>query len=196
MSTTMAMENFKNWLGANRTQIEYDLPTITERRYFSPLFYGQYQVIVPLLHQYARGKLIDLGCGVMPFRSILPDWIERYHALDIFPRAAGLTLIGDIQHLGMIPSAFYDSALCLEVLEHVPDPWQACREICRILKPGGVLILSVPHLSRLHDLPHDYYRYTHVGLTHMLRSAGLELVVIKTKGGLFTFLAISFPPCC
>lgn len=184
----MLSTKLKQWLAASRAQIEYDLPTITARRYFSPLFYEQYAVAVPLLRRYARGKLIDLGCGVMPFRPVLQDWIESYHGLDIFPKSTKISLVGDVQQLGMLPDATYDTAICMEVLEHVPKPWQAASEIGRILKPGGVLILSVPHLSRLHDLPHDYYRYTHIGLQYLLTQAGLEIVTIQTKGGLFTFL--------
>ena len=53
-------------------------------------------------------------------------------------------------------------------------------------------LLSVPHLSRLHDLPHDYYRYTHIGLRHLLTQAGFEIVELQTKGGLFTFLGHQF----
>lgn len=184
----MTAAKIKHKLGASRAQIEYDLPTITARRYFSPLFYWQYQAAVPALRHYIRGKVIDLGCGVMPFRSVIQGQIESYHGLDIFPKSDKITLVGDVQQLGMIPANIYDSAICLEVLEHVPNPWQAAGEICRILKPGGVLVLSVPHLSRLHDLPHDYYRYTHKGLHHLLTQAGFTVVETKTKGGLFTFL--------
>jgi SAM-dependent methyltransferase len=78
--------------------------------------------------------------------------------------------------------------VCLEVLEHVPDPFQAVREIHRILKEGGILIVSVPHLSRLHDEPHDYYRYTRHGLRYLLEQNGFDIQVLEQRGGLFSFL--------
>jgi SAM-dependent methyltransferase len=88
-----------------------------------------------------------------------------------------------------VADARYDAAICIEVLEHLPEPTQAVATIARILKPGGVVVISVPHLSRLHDLPHDYFRYTEFGLRHLLGQAGLEIVSLQTKGGLLTFLA-------
>jgi SAM-dependent methyltransferase len=90
--------------------------------------------------------------------------------------------------MSMIPDESYDSALSLEVLEHVQDPWQAAGEIHRILRPGGILIVSVPHLSRLHEEPHDYFRFTVYGLQHLLETTGFEVVEIHRKGGLVSFL--------
>jgi hypothetical protein len=52
-----------------------------------------------------------------------------------------------------------------------------------------VAVISVPHLSRLHDLPHDYFRFTEFGLRYLVTEAGLEIESLQPKGGLFTFLA-------
>jgi len=94
--------------------------------------------------------------------------------------------------MSMLPDESYDSALCMEVLEHVPDPFRGLAEVCRVLHPNGVLVFSVPHLSRLHDLPYDYYRYTPYGLAHMLDKAGFELLELQPRGGLLTFLGHQF----
>jgi hypothetical protein len=51
-----------------------------------------------------------------------------------------------------------------------------------------VLIVSVPHLSRLHDEPHDYYRYTQYGLRHLLEQAGFTITHLHERGGIFSFL--------
>lgn len=184
----------QSWLRTQRAVIERDLQTIGERRYFSAVFYGMYEVIVPMIMQYVGGRLIDLGCGSMPFRHILAPYVTRIHGLDRFVRVDGSgadasVLEGDIQQMGMLRSASYDSAICIEVLEHIPNPCQAVAEIARILKPGGILILSVPHLSRLHDLPHDYYRYTEMGLRHLLMQNSFDLIEVRTRGGLFSFLS-------
>jgi SAM-dependent methyltransferase len=176
-----------DWLKANRERIQQDLVNSPERRYLSPSVYGQYQVTLSLLRTYVQGRVIDLGCGDAPFQSQLAGSITDYDTLDLRPRIQ-TTYVGDIQDMYMISDSTYDSALSLEVLEHVPDPFNAVREIYRILKPGAVAVISVPHLSRIHEAPYDYYRYTNFGLQHMLTQAGFEVVEVRRKGGLFSFL--------
>ncbi|MGD9001085.1 MAG: class I SAM-dependent methyltransferase [Anaerolineae bacterium] len=178
----------QSWLRTNREKIEQDLSRSPERWDFSPAFLAQYRVLLPLIQRYVAGKTIDLGCGTMPFTDLLASRASTYHTLDLRPRSEEVTYVGDIQNMSMIPDESYDSALSLEVLEHVQDPWQAAGEIHRILRPGGILIVSVPHLSRLHEEPHDYFRFTVYGLQHLLETTGFEVVEIHRKGGLVSFL--------
>ncbi len=176
------------YLYRQRQAIERDLAGSPDRWYFSPAAFSQYQVTLDLIRRYARGRLIDLGCGDMPFRGLVQDRLEAYDSLDVAPRSAEVTYQGDIQDMRMIAAEAYDTALCIEVLEHVPDPFQAAREIWRILTPGGHAIVSVPHLSRLHDEPHDYYRFTRHGLRRVLEQAGFQVIDLRQRGGLFSFL--------
>lgn len=178
----------QSWLRTNRKAIEQDLSESSQWHYFSPVFYTQYKAILPLIGQFVKGKTIDLGCGTMPFKNLLVNRATIYHTLDLRPHSEEVTYIGDIQDMSMIASASYDSAICLEVLEHVPNPSRAISEIYRILKPDGILIISVPHLSRLHDEPYDYFRFTNHGLRYLLEHKGFEVSEIKRKGGLFSFL--------
>jgi SAM-dependent methyltransferase len=176
------------WLRNNRARIDADMQSLDERTYISPAFYVQYRAVPALMRQFLHGKVLDLGCGMMPFRACIPNSVSVYHGIDIQCHSSLIALIGDVQNLAMIADASYDSALCLEVLEHLPNPTQAIAEMARVLKPGGAVIISVPHLSRLHDLPHDYFRYTAYGLRHLLESNQLEVIQLQAKGGLFAFL--------
>ena len=124
----------------------------------------------------------------MPYRDIILQTVSRYDELDIEQRASGVKYIGHIHDLNMIKQEEYDTAACFEVLEHVPDPFMAISEIHRILKKSGIAIITVPHLSRLHEEPHDYYRYTHYGLQYLLKSRGFEILEIKTTGAILSFL--------
>ncbi len=173
---------------ANRRQLEIDLLASPQRRYFSPIYYGQYEITVPLMERYLRGHLLDLGCGDLPFKELILPQVQSYDTLDFFPRRTDLTYVSDLQNMSIVPDNKYDTAICLEVLEHIPNPSQALQEIHRILIPEGTLVLSVPHLSRLHEEPHDYFRYTHYGLTHLLQQAGFEVITLEHRGGLLTFL--------
>jgi SAM-dependent methyltransferase len=182
------ISGWKKRIQANRRQLELDLLSSSQRRYCSPIYYGQYRVTLPLMQEYVKGRLLDLGCGDSPFKDVLLDRVTHYDSLDLFPRSEGVTYVSDIQDMAEVPTGVYDSAICLEVLEHVPDPFRAIGEIYRILAPGGTLIVSVPHLSHLHDEPHDYYRYTQYGLTYLLEQAGFTVTHLHQRGGLFSFL--------
>lgn len=176
------------WLKANRRRLELELLSSPRRHLFSPLYYGQYRVSLPLVARFGRGRLLDAGCGDLPYRETIRESVERYDTLDVAARGGDPTYVGDIQCMREVPSDAYDSAICLEVLEHVPDPFAAVRELHRVLRRGGFLVVSVPHLSRLHEEPHDYYRYTRYGLRHLLEQGGLEVVELHERGGLFSFL--------
>lgn len=183
------LSQFLNWLRSRRHSVEQELITIEQRRYLSAIFYAHYTLLLPLIRRHARGKLIDLGCGTSPFWYAVVEQVESYHGVDLWPRSDKTTFAGDIQRLDMVRDESYDSAICIEVLEHLPEPGRAIATIQRILKPGGVAVISVPHLSRLHDLPHDYFRFTEYGLRYLLAEGELEVVSLQPKGGLFTFLA-------
>jgi SAM-dependent methyltransferase len=176
-----------NQLRSNRLQIDQDVRGAAARKHLSPAFLGQY-VAVAAAFRALHGRVIDLGCGIMPYAELLPPAVTVYHGLDLTVRDSRPTLIGDVQSLGMLRDASYDSVVCLEVLEHVPDPAHALAEIARILRDDGILVLSVPHLSRLHEVPHDYYRYTEYGLRYLLDRSELDVRGLRVRGGLFSFL--------
>ena len=79
-----------------------------------------------------------------------------------------MRIVGDAQALGLAGASF-DIVLCTEMLEHVPEPQRAVDEMWRVLKPGGLLLLTTRFLFPIHDAPHDYFRFTKYGLRHLLR---------------------------
>ena len=186
--TEMSEQRMRGRLLANREKMEQDLAHRRSRQYLSPAVYAQHRAITALMLKYLQGRVLDIGCGHMPFKDYLPANVTTYDTLELYPRSAEVTYVGDVGDMNMVPGSTYNSALCLEVLEHVPDPWAALRETARVLKPGGVLILSVPHLSRLHDEPHDYFRYTKYGLRAVLERSGFIVLHLEPKAGLFSFL--------
>lgn len=183
------MSRLDAWIARNRRQIDLDLRRSDRRAYISATALAQYRITVPLAQTYVSGALIDLGCGVMPYRAVLEPHVTRYDSLDPRPQVTGITYQADLQDMAIVPAATYDSAICFEVLEHVPDPFKALTEIHRVLRPGATLIVSVPHLSRLHEEPYDFFRYTHYGLRAMFERAGFDVLQIERRGSLLSFLS-------
>jgi len=179
-------------LRKNRLRLRKEMRYSDKRKFFSPSVLSQYEVTLPRIISYVNGKLIDLGCGDMPFKKFIIDKVTAYDSLDIEKVNHDVMFIGDIQDMNMIPTETYDSAICLEVLEYVPNPFKALSETYRILRKNGCLILSVCHLSRLHDEPYDLYRYTKYGLKYLLEKAGFQVAEIVPTAGFFSFLGHQF----
>jgi SAM-dependent methyltransferase len=60
------------------------------------------------------------------------------------------------------------TALCLDTLEHCADPLAACREMHRVLGPGGVCVITSVMLMPIHGYPSDYWRFTPEGFRVLL----------------------------
>jgi SAM-dependent methyltransferase len=89
--------------------------------------------------------VLDIGCRDGGLRAFLPSSI-RYQGMDITPEfEAPDILIRDVSSGIPFPDASFDFVFCIEVLEHVPRPFDALTEIRRVLRPSGVLVLSVPN---------------------------------------------------
>jgi SAM-dependent methyltransferase len=135
---------------------------------------------------YARGRMLDVGCGAQPYRDLFPQ-VERYIGLDR-PGQLRLDICGDGMALPFRAEAF-DTVLCNQVLEHVPEGALLIAEITRVLKPGGVLLLTVPLTWDLHLEPTDFYRYTRYGLQYLADKTGLTVLDITPTCGLWATLA-------
>lgn len=88
---------------------------------------------------------------------------ERVDVLDIDPDAAAATIHGDF---GALPSAAFDCFVCTQTLSAIGDPLHALRQAHAALKPGGVLLVTVPGISQIvpgEAFP-DHLRYTCHGL--------------------------------
>jgi len=133
-----------------------------------------------------QGTVLDIGCGHMPYRSLLlaaPSRAERYIGLDLpvnLYQKPELEWDGKTIPLG---DSQVDCAVATELLEHCPDPAAVLREACRVLKPGGVIFFTVPFLWPLHCIPHDEHRYTPFALQRYLKTAGFGDIQLRALGG-------------
>ena len=136
-----------------------------------------------------RGTVLDVGgersnLDVYEFRAD-PD-VRRWLYLNI-SAAKSPDLVADGAHMPL-SRASVDTAVCLETLEHVPDPVAVVREVSRVLRIGGFLVLSVPFLGPIHSAPQDFWRFTEYQVKRMLEGAGLQIVNMDPLGGFLTVL--------
>ncbi len=69
-------------------------------------------------------------------------------------------------------------------MEHIPDTNMFLSEVYRVLKPGGYAVFSVPFIYGKHDCQ-DFYRWTSQGLGRVIKQNGMDVVVLKNRGGVF-----------
>lgn len=84
----------------------------------------------------------------------------------------------------------FDAVFMMEVLEHVKEPFVAISEVQRVLKEGGVFVLSTPFTFGIHEAPYDFYRFTRYGLLHMLSS--FSGVSVRERNGYYASIVVLF----
>lgn len=145
----------------------------------------------------AGAKVLDVGAGTKPYRQLFRHCEYKSHD---FKKYTGEKRDGSVEYGSIdyesdilnipVPDAYFDVVLCTEVLEHVPDPPSALSEMSRILRPSGLLLLTAPLGSGLHQLPYHYYG----GMTpnwYYYWGEHFSLVVkeLVPNGGFFRLLA-------
>ncbi|XXX74428.1 class I SAM-dependent methyltransferase [Sorangium sp. So ce134] len=143
----------------------------------------------------ARGRLLDVGCGDKPYEHLFLPHVVEYlgveHEATFGATAAISRGKADVLYDGErlpFPDASFDTVLSVQVLEHTPRPGALVAEMARVLRPGGLLILSAPFSFRLHEEPHDYFRFSPHGLRALCGRAGLTVEEICPHGSLWSLL--------
>ena len=112
--------------------------------------------------------------------------VEVAEVLDIDPDNPEAGVIADLGDPGSLPTGRYDCFVMTQTLHLIPRPEVALRNAWEALRPGGVLLLTVPALSRHQPQPgpsQDFWRYTPVGLRALLEGVLSEADTLVTGYG-------------
>jgi ubiquinone/menaquinone biosynthesis C-methylase UbiE len=150
-------------------------------------------------------KGLDAGCGDASFTETLSGYFEKTYATDIsaaqiLENRTRLTdiefSVHDLSEALPFPDEFFDCVWCSEVLEHLFDPLFALRQYCRVLRPTGMLLVTVPYHGGIKNLMIALFKwnrhfdpeYPHIRffskrtLQHLTRKAGFDNIAILTCG--------------
>jgi len=133
----------------------------------------------------ATGRTLDIGCGRQNLRQYLNQGCN-YISLDTPATGEALydahpDVFGEAQNLPF-RSGQFDTVILLEVLEHLDQPEAALQEALRLVKAGGIIIVSTPFLYPLHDAPWDFQRWTLYGLQRLAESAEASIKDLQPIG--------------
>jgi SAM-dependent methyltransferase len=124
------------------------------------------------------GKLLDFGCGNKPYDKLFE--VDEYIGLDIIESGHNNSnKKADVFYDGKnIPFANdnFDSIFCSEVFEHVFNLDEVIKELNRVLKIDGKILLTIPFVWELHEKPFDFARYTVFGINSVLEKNGFEIL--------------------
>jgi SAM-dependent methyltransferase len=155
-----------------------------------PLSSVQFAVRRPLVDwlqaQNVEGaQVLDVGCGDRPYAELFPGAV----GFDV-PGNPRADLHGSIDAIP-VEDASFDVVLCLQVLEHVPDPAAAVRELRRVVRRGGRVLLSTHGIYPFHPNPDDLWRWTHQGLERLfLTNAEWASVTVRPGAGTVSTVAM------
>src|SRR5262245_30924440 len=121
-----------------------------------------------------RAVVVDVGAGhVLEKQAPFGDHYARlaslpgYISFDVQPHERP-TIIGDA-HALPFKDASLDAVFLTSVLEHLTNPNRAIDEVYRVLRPGGRLFGYAPFYHHYHPSPSDYFRFTEMGVKHLMR---------------------------
>jgi SAM-dependent methyltransferase len=138
------------------------------------------------LGEFVTGRTLDLGCGSKPYESLFNS--TEYIGIDVKTSIHKDSIKTDIFYDGRtIPfnNQIFDSLVTIQVFEHVFEPEIFLKEISRVLKTNGYLLLTAPFVWDEHEKPFDYARYSSFGLKYLLEKNGFKIIHnIKTEANI------------
>ena len=113
------------------------------------------------MQEYADGLVLDCGAGypTQSFANVVQFDMFRFPSTDV---------AGDALRLPFADSSF-DAVISQAVLEHVTDPFAYAREVLRVLKPGGKVLVDAAFMQPVHAYPHHYFNTTLMGLGEVMQ---------------------------
>ncbi|WP_324171531.1 class I SAM-dependent methyltransferase [Sulfurimonas sp.] len=137
---------------------------------------------------YLNGICTDIGSGNAIYKKLILPHVDKYIAVDkseihrhMFQTSKEKFIDADIKNLPFDSNSI-DSVILTQVLEHIDEPYKALCEVQRVLKKGGILILSVPFIYQAHATPYDFFRFSEYGLKELCKKYDFEILEFHYQG--------------
>ena len=147
--------------------------------FFNPFYFarkGLYENI-SAMGKHINGKTLDIGCGQKPYEEVFNA--SQYIGLEIDSIENRENKKADKFYDGKnfpFNDHEFDSVVLFQVFEHVFNPFDFLSEINRVLKVGGILLMTVPFVWDEHEQPYDYARYSSFGLKSIIEQNGFSVI--------------------
>lgn len=150
-------------------------PSITQPHY---LIRNRLLEAITSLAGQLKGRMMDFGCGQKPYYSLFN--VDQYIGVDFEnPGHSHANEAIDVFYDGKtIPfeREYFDSIFSSEVFEHIFNLPDILKELNRVLKVDGLMLITCPFSFCEHEVPNDFARYTSFAIKHLLQQNGFEIV--------------------
>ena len=132
-----------------------------------------------------EGRLMDFGCGSKPYKSLFRK-VSEYIGVDYdspgHPHLnEQIDVLYDGRHLPF-PDQHFDSVFSTEVFEHIFNLPEILKELNRVMKPGGKILITCPFAICEHEIPNDFARYTSFAMKDMMEKNGFKVLELEKTG--------------
>lgn len=131
-----------------------------------------------------KGIMMDFGCGSKPYKSLFN--VEQYVGVDFenpgHPHINEQIDVFYDGHTLPFSNEYFDSVFSSEVFEHIFNLDDILKEINRVTKFDGVLLITCPFAICEHEVPHDFARYSSYGIKSLLERNGFEVILLEKTG--------------
>jgi SAM-dependent methyltransferase len=140
-----------------------------------------------------RGHVLEFGDDAYT-RRFGGQRVDKIDLLDLTRNNPRATIVADLANAGHVPSDTFDCIVCTQVLLLVYDLRAAVRTLHRILKPGGVLLLTAPGIQKISrgdmEIGGEYWRFTTLSLRRLFGEVfPPEMVETKASGNVLAATA-------
>lgn len=151
--------------------------------FINPYYFARKALLenIKALSEYIKGDTLDIGCGQRPYEKLFSG-ATSYIGLEIDNPENRTRKKADVFYDSKtfpFENDRFDSVVMFEVLEHVFNLDEFLRELYRVLKVKGVLLMSVSFIWDEHEQPYDFARYTSFGIKDLLERYGFQILKHK-----------------
>jgi len=132
------------------------------------------------------GRVLDAGSGLGKKYKEIFKVDSVYVSLDINSDLKP-DIVGSIDDIP-VPDKNFDSIVSFQVLGDLIRPEKAIQEFRRVIKPGGMILITEGFMTELHGEPRDFWRFTPYGLSTLLEENGFQIVKVHLVGGFFSVI--------
>lgn len=173
------------------------------RFYISPYFLIRYYLrrdIRYFTKKYKfEGRILDFGCGQKPYGHLFgnseyvgTDFRDFSRSRDFPDKKPDFYFDEKYSKDFRLPfgEESFDNSVSFQVLEHHPEPEKMISEMVRVIRKGGLILISSPFIYALHEEPRDYQRLTHHKLKEFFKKNDCEIIETKKQGGFFSTVSM------